>query len=75
MQDSTIPRASLATVPQAMPLSIGFKTFDLRPFGPTNVTPTMSIGLIYLIIIALFNFHPLFHAIFNRRKSDTFGGI
>ena len=56
MQNSTIPRASLEAVPQALSPAIGFTTFDLRPFGPANVTPAVSIGLIYLIIIAFFSF-------------------
>ena len=56
MRNSTISRAILATVPQAMSPAIGFTTFDLRPFGPANVTPAVSIGLIYLIIIAFFSF-------------------
>ena len=56
MQNSTISRANLAAVPQAISPAIGFTTFDLRPFGPANVTPAVSIGLIYLIIIAFFSF-------------------
>lgn len=56
MQNTTIPRANLASVPQALSPAIGFTTFDLRPFGPANVTPAVSIGLIYLIIIAFFSF-------------------
>ncbi|KAL9128586.1 MAG: hypothetical protein Q9175_007494 [Cornicularia normoerica] len=56
MQNSTITRANLAAVPQALSPAIGFTTFDLRPFGPANVTPAVSIGLIYLIIIAFFSF-------------------
>jgi Protein of unknown function (DUF3533) len=30
--------------------------FNLRPFGPPQATPAITIGLIYLIIIAFFNF-------------------
>lgn len=56
MQNTTIPRANFAAVPQAVSPAIGFTTFDLRPFGPANVTPAVSIGLIYLIIIAFFSF-------------------
>lgn len=56
LQNTTIPRANLAAVPQALSPAIGFTTFDLRPFGPANVTPAVSIGLIYLIIIAFFSF-------------------
>lgn len=56
MQNTTIPRANLAAVPQALSPAISFTTFDLRPYGPANVTPAVSIGLIYLIIIAFFSF-------------------
>ena len=56
MQNDTIPRTNLVAAPQALSPAIGFTTFDLRPFGPANVTPAVSIGLIYLIIIAFFSF-------------------
>ena len=56
MQNTTISRANLQNAPQAVSPAIGFTTFDLRPFGPANVTPAVSIGLIYLIIIAFFSF-------------------
>jgi hypothetical protein len=56
MRDTTISRANLQNAPQAVSPAIGFTTFDLRPFGPANVTPAVSIGLIYLIIIAFFSF-------------------
>lgn len=56
MQNTTISRANLAAVPQALSPAIGFTTFDLRPFGPATVAPAVSIGLIYLIIIAFFSF-------------------
>ena len=56
MQNSTISRDNLSKSPQALSPAIGFTTYDLRPFGPANVTPAVSIGLIYLIIIAFFSF-------------------
>ena len=56
LQNDTIPRTNLVAAPQALSPAIGFTTFDLRPFGPANVTPAVSIGLIYLIIIAFFSF-------------------
>ena len=56
MQNTTIPRVNFAAVPQALSPAISFTTFDLRPFGPANMTPAVSIGLIYLIIIAFFSF-------------------
>ena len=56
MQNTTLSRSNLAQAPQALSPAIGFTTYDLRPFGPANVTPAVSIGLIYLIIIAFFSF-------------------
>ena len=56
MQNTSISRANLALAPQTVSPAIGFTTYDLRPFGPANVTPAVSIGLIYLIIIAFFSF-------------------
>ncbi|KAL4932354.1 SNG1 family protein [Aspergillus undulatus] len=42
--------------PQAINPAISFNTLDLRPFAPAAATPSVTIGLIYLIIIAFFNF-------------------
>ncbi|KAL5340930.1 hypothetical protein BJX70DRAFT_387033 [Aspergillus crustosus] len=42
--------------PQAVNPAIAFSTLDLRPFAPAAATPSVTIGLIYLIIIAFFNF-------------------
>ncbi|KAL4918716.1 hypothetical protein BDW62DRAFT_217502 [Aspergillus aurantiobrunneus] len=42
--------------PQAINPAIAFTTLDLRPFSPAAATPSVTIGLIYLIIIAFFNF-------------------
>lgn len=42
--------------PQAVNPAIAFSELDLRPFSPSAVTPSVTIGLIYLIIIAFFNF-------------------
>ncbi|KIW29952.1 uncharacterized protein PV07_05736 [Cladophialophora immunda] len=36
--------------------AIGFSSFDLRPFAPAQATPAVTIGLIYLIIIAFVSF-------------------
>ena len=46
---------NISDVPQAINPAIGFNTLDLRPFGPAAATPSVTIGLIYLIIIAFFN--------------------
>ncbi|PLB44797.1 MNNG and nitrosoguanidine resistance protein [Aspergillus steynii IBT 23096] len=47
---------NISRVPQAINPAIGFTTIDLRPFAPAVATPAVTIGLIYLIIIAFFNF-------------------
>ncbi|KAJ5110426.1 hypothetical protein N7532_000961 [Penicillium argentinense] len=44
------------TPPQAINPAIGFNDIDLRPFTPAVAGPSMTIGLIYLIIIAFFNY-------------------
>lgn len=56
--------------PQAINPAIGFTTIDLRPFTPAVAAPAVSIGLIYLIIIAFFNFPFLMpiHALFMNPK-------
>ena len=48
--------ANAAKVPQALSPAIGFSMFNLRPFYPYQVIPTVSVGLIYLIIISFFSF-------------------
>jgi Protein of unknown function (DUF3533) len=47
---------ALAAVPQAVSPAVGFTTVDLRPFGPPQVQPWVSVALIYLIIIAFFSY-------------------
>lgn len=42
--------------PQAINPGIGFTSVDLRPFMPAVAAPAVTIGLIYLIIVAFFNF-------------------
>ncbi|KAF1990753.1 hypothetical protein K402DRAFT_410194 [Aulographum hederae CBS 113979] len=48
--------AGMQAAPQALSPAIGFSRFDLRPFHPYTATPTVSIGLIYLIILSFFSF-------------------
>lgn len=55
LQNTTLSQ-SAANAPQALSPAIGFTAYDLRPFGPPAVTPWVSIGLIYLIVIAFFSF-------------------
>lgn len=56
MQNTSIPRENLQQVPQALSPAIGFSTFNLRPFRPAVITPAVTIGLIYLIILSFFSF-------------------
>ncbi|GIJ83126.1 hypothetical protein Asppvi_001645 [Aspergillus pseudoviridinutans] len=58
--------------PQAVNPGIGFTTIDLRPFTPAAAMPSVTVGLIYLIIIAYFNFPFLLpvHAQFNKNSDD-----
>ncbi|KAL8702845.1 MAG: hypothetical protein Q9201_003985 [Fulgogasparrea decipioides] len=56
MQNTTIPRTNLQQVPQALSPAIGFSQFNLRPFRPAVMTPAVTIGLIYLIILSFFSF-------------------
>ena len=56
LANDSISRTTLQKVPQAVNPAIGFSTYDLRPFYPYVATPAVTIGLIYLIIIAFFSF-------------------
>lgn len=48
---------TLSTIPpQALSPAIDFTTINLRPFGPSQVLPAVTVGLIYLIIIAFFSY-------------------
>lgn len=48
--------ANIQNAPQAVNPAVGFSMFNLRPFTPAAATPSVTIGLIYLIIIAFFSF-------------------
>lgn len=56
IQNNSLSPETIAQAPQAVSPAIGFTSIDLRPFGPATATPWVSIGLIYLIIIAFFSF-------------------
>ncbi|GLI74832.1 hypothetical protein PoHVEF18_003080 [Penicillium ochrochloron] len=57
IQTLTTSNTNLTTIPpQAINPAIGFTNIDLRPFTPAVAAPAVTIGLIYLIIIAFFNF-------------------
>lgn len=48
--------SNVAKVPQALSPAIGYSMFNLRPFYPYQVIPSVSVGLIYLIILSFFSF-------------------
>ena len=54
--NTSIPLTNLQAAPQALSPAIGFSQYNLRPFTPSVTTPAVTIGLIYLIIIAFFSF-------------------
>ncbi|KAJ9616111.1 hypothetical protein H2204_014105 [Knufia peltigerae] len=56
LSNSSLSSATYSRCPQALNPAVGFSTVDLRPFYPYQITPTITIGLIYLIIMALFSF-------------------
>ena len=56
LSNTSLDATTYARVPQALNPGIGFSFFDLRPFQPQQATPAVTIGLIYLIIIAFFSF-------------------
>lgn len=56
LQNTSIPVTNLQAAPQALSPAIGFSMFSLRPFAPSVTTPAVTIGLIYLIILAFFSF-------------------
>lgn len=54
MESFIISPETIAQAPQAVSPAIRFTNIDLRPFGPATAISWVSIGLIYLIIIACF---------------------
>lgn len=56
LRNTSIPISNLQAAPQALSPAIGFSQYSLRPFDPPVMTPAVTIGLIYLIIIAFFSF-------------------
>ncbi|GAM90109.1 hypothetical protein ANO11243_081490 [Dothideomycetidae sp. 11243] len=53
---NTTLQQNLAKAPSAISPGIGFASFDLRPFAPPQATPSVTVGLIYLIILSFFSF-------------------
>ncbi|KAL7623749.1 hypothetical protein AAE478_005302 [Parahypoxylon ruwenzoriense] len=56
MSNDSIPRDVLARAPAAVNPGVTPLQIDLRPFQPATATPSVTIGLIYLIIVAFFSF-------------------
>ncbi|ORY60012.1 MNNG and nitrosoguanidine resistance protein [Pseudomassariella vexata] len=56
MSNTSTSNSVLARVPQAVNPGILPSMVDLRPFQPAQATPAVTIGLIYLIIVAFFSF-------------------
>ncbi|KIW59565.1 hypothetical protein PV05_04007 [Exophiala xenobiotica] len=56
LSNISLSAGTYSRAPQALNPAIGFSMFNLRPFSPSPVTPSVTTGLIYLIIIAFFSF-------------------
>lgn len=56
MSNDSLTRENLASAATAVNPGVVPLMYDLRPFQPAAATPTVSIGLIYLIIMAFFSF-------------------
>lgn len=56
LHNSSISVTNLQQAPQALNPAIGFSRYNLRPFSPAVMTPAVTIGLIYLIILSFFSF-------------------
>ncbi|KAI0182075.1 MNNG and nitrosoguanidine resistance protein [Hypoxylon sp. FL1284] len=54
--NASIPRDTLARAASAVNPGVTPFQIDLRPFNPASATPSVTIGLIYLIIVAFFSF-------------------
>ncbi|KAI1340056.1 MNNG and nitrosoguanidine resistance protein [Xylariaceae sp. FL0016] len=56
LSNSSYNAAVMARAPAAVNPGVAPLQIDLRPFQPSTATPAVSIGLIYLIIVAFFSF-------------------
>jgi hypothetical protein len=54
--NASVTKEMLAGAPSAVNPGVSPLQLDLRPFQPPTATPSVSIGLIYLIIMAFFSF-------------------
>ncbi|KAL4762060.1 SNG1 family protein [Aspergillus foveolatus] len=72
VRNLTQQSTNLSSVPpQAINPAVAFSTLDLRPFAPAAATPSVTIGLIYLIILSFFNFPFMMpvHALFMKGET------
>lgn len=56
MANTSLTRENLQKAATAVNPGVAPTMLDLRPFSPATATPAVSIGLIYLIIMAFFSF-------------------
>lgn len=56
LSNTSLSAPTYSRSPQAVAPGISFTMINLRPFDPPGAIPTITIGLIYLIIIAFFSF-------------------
>lgn len=69
-QNNTLAQLLRTHAPQAVNPAIGFKRIDLRPFSPAVAVPAVTVGLIYLIILAFFIFPFLMPVHMQLLKGD-----
>jgi hypothetical protein len=73
LTNDSLTQSTYSTAPQAISPGMSFSIHNLRPFEPPVAIPAISIGLIYLIIIAFFSFSffmPI-HGLFLNPKSPS----
>jgi Protein of unknown function (DUF3533) len=61
---SNVTSQDIFRVPQAINPGIDFTFLDLRPFGPAVASPSITVGLVYLIIFSFFSF-PFFMPLYD----------
>jgi uncharacterized protein DUF3533 len=61
---SNVTSQDIFRVPQAINPGIDFTFIDLRPFGPAVASPSITVGLVYLIIFSFFSF-PFFMPLYD----------
>ncbi|OXV12096.1 hypothetical protein Egran_00143 [Elaphomyces granulatus] len=62
---SNVTSQDIFRVPQAINPGIDFTFLDLRPFGPAVASPSITVGLVYLIIFSFFSF-PFFMPLYDE---------